>query len=134
MASSILHIKDAYYFEVPKALWGAEYAGIKPASGEDGAELFPQWLIRLDPEYLDWQASKLAGNADSLGIDLPDSWMSDYHHWLHADHANSGKPLSVYLESTDLLVEKLKDPTWAKAWESAQTKGSIEEFLSLIHI
>ena len=55
--------------------------------------------------------------------------MSDYHHWLHADHKNVGKPLSAYLESTGILDEKLQDSTWADAWESAKNKGSVSEYL-----
>jgi len=129
MASSILHIKDAYYFEVPKALWDAEYAGIKPASSEDGSTLFPQWLVKLDQSYLDWQAKKLLQETASLDIDLPNSVMDDYHHWLHADHANSGKPLAKYIESSGLISENLEDPTWATAWTNAQEAGSVEAFL-----
>lgn len=129
MASSILHIKDAYYFEVPKGLWAASYAGIKPGAAGDDAELFPHWLIKLDQTYLDWQAKKLVSDLGSLGVELPESWMSDYHHWLHEDHANSGKPLAAYLESSGLLDEQLKDETWANAWANAQTKGSVDEFM-----
>lgn len=129
MASAILHIKDSYYFEVPKALWPAEYAGVMPASAEDGSELFPHWLIRLDQDYLDWQAKKLVQDAGSLDIELPSSWLGDYHHWLHEDHANAGKPFAVYLESTGVLDEKLQGETWSKAWASAKTKGSVDEFL-----
>ena len=129
MASSILHIKDSYYFDVPKGLWTANYAGIKPVSGQDGGELFPRWLIKLDQGYLDWQAKKLAQESDTLGLELPDNWMGDYHHWLHADHANSGKPLASYLESAGLLGDNLTNETWATAWANVQQKGSVEEYL-----
>lgn len=129
MASPILHIKDTYYFEVPKALWPANYAGIMSKSAEDGGTLFPKWLIRLDQGYLDWQAKKFAADVESLGVELPESWMNDYHHWLHEDHANVGKPLAAYLESTGMLEEKLQDPTWADAWENAKSEGSVSEFL-----
>ena len=129
MASSILHIKDAYYFEVPKALWGAEYAGIKSASAEDGATLFPQWLVKLDQGYLDWQAAKFLQETASLGIDLPSNVMGDYHHWLHADHSNSGKPIAKYIEASGLIDKQLEDATWSTAWTKAQEAGSVEAFL-----
>ena len=129
MASSILHIKDAYYFEVPKALWRVEYAGIKPGSVEDGGRPFPDWLIRLDQSFLDWQAQRFASDVGSLGVELPDGWMADYHHWLHEDHANVGKPLAAYIEASGMVDEELNDPTWAKAWENAKAEGSVSEYL-----
>ena len=70
MASPILHIKDTYYFEVPKGLWAADHAGIMSASAEDGGKLFPKWLVRLDQDYLDWQAEKFASDIGSLGVNL----------------------------------------------------------------
>ena len=105
MANAILHIKDSYYFEVPKALWGANYSGVK----EDG-DAFPDWMIKLDQGFLDWQASYVVGKADGLGLSLDKGHvMEDYHHWLHADHANVGKPLSVFLQSTGAIpAEKLE--------------------------
>ena len=60
MANAILHIKDAYYFDVPKGLWPADYSGMK----EGTEDAFPSWLIKLDQGYLDWQAERIlaAGN------------------------------------------------------------------------
>ena len=130
MADPILHIKDSYYFEVPKGFWEAEYAGIKPASESGGASAFPAWMIKLDQSYLDWQAKRLYDRKDSFGIELPefDALMADYHHWLHEDHANAGKPLGVYIESAGIVDEHLGDAAFASAWEAAKSTGSVDEF------
>ncbi len=122
MASAILHIKDSFYFEVPKALWVAEYSGIKD---EDA---FPEWLVRLDQEYLDWHASRLIktieGSAD-LEVSIPsaEQLMGDYHHWLHADHANAGRTLDLYLEDAGIVTEEqLASPTWNRRWDAAKSE------------
>lgn len=92
MASPILHIKDAYYFEVPKALWASRRAKI---------EEFPEVWVRLDPEYQDWEADRLADKIVELVDDAPakEQLIEEWHHWQHADHANAGAPLSGFLEA-----------------------------------
>ena len=50
MASPVLHIKDAYYFEVPKALW--------PSARRSKAD-FPDVWVKLDPEFQLWEAERL---------------------------------------------------------------------------
>lgn len=127
MANPILHIKDSYYFEVPKALWGANYSGIK-----DDPDAFPDWMVKLDQSYLDWQAARIVTQAGDHGLELPSTakLMGDYHHWLHADHDNVGKPLSVYLESAGLVSEdQLADSVWVKKWSAAnEDVGSVADF------
>ena len=128
MANAILHIKDSYYFEVPKALWGADYSGIK-----DESDSFPSWLVKLDQSYLDWHAAKLYQRAGDLGVEgLPPAGelMEGYHHWLHANHSNAGKPLNVYMEEEGVLGDKLEDAAFAKKWESAVTADGVAEFSS----
>jgi len=46
MADPVLHIKDSYYFEVPKLLY--------PYELKDRRQ-FPDVWISLDPEYQDWE-------------------------------------------------------------------------------
>lgn len=116
MANSILHIKDSYYFEVPWFLWGpSEYEGVKPLPGDGG---FPDWIVRLDQDYLDWQARRVCDRAGDVGLTLAsyDDLKGGYHHWLHEDHANVGKPLSAYLQESGQLDAKLEEPGWAAKW------------------
>ena len=49
MSSPILHIKDAYYFEVPRVLWKSDRKTIDD---------FPEHYVRLDPDYQDWEAQR----------------------------------------------------------------------------
>lgn len=125
MANAILHIKDSYYFEVPKAIWGANYSGLK-----DDPDAFPNWLVKLDQGYLDWQAARLLANAGDLELHLPEAGqlMDDYHHWLHANHSNVGKSLGAYLETTDHLGGKLEDAAWTKKWVAANQADSVADY------
>ena len=50
MASPVLHIKDSYYFEVPKALW---------RSNRKTISAFPDLWVRLDPEFQEFEAHLL---------------------------------------------------------------------------
>lgn len=132
MASAILHIKDSYYFEVPKQIWRAEYEGMKVNAVDDG-EAFPDWLVKLDQDYLDWQAKRIYAKAPELDLELPPlgQLMADYHHWLHEghDHPNVGKPLSAYLEATGMLDDQLQDAGWAQRWVAAnQQVGRVADY------
>ncbi len=89
MADPVLHIKDSYYFEVPKVLYPYEYAR---------RQQFPDVWISLDPQFQDWEAERLYKKLQSSGAELPakDKTIDDWHHWVHADHANFAKPLKEF--------------------------------------
>jgi len=112
MASAILHIKDSYYFEVPKALWPANHTS---------KQTFPKVWIRLDPEYQLWEAERLFERYSSLkGGDVPafEDLKHEYVQWKH-DHANAGKPFARFLEEQHDLASDLLDPDFADGWKSA---------------
>ncbi|WP_428303664.1 F0F1 ATP synthase subunit A [Lacipirellula sp.] len=92
MSSPILHIKDAYYFEVPRFLKKSE---LKSRSE------FPEHYIRLDSEYQDWEAKRqyegLAKLKNLQGLPAEGSLMNQYHAWVHAD-GNFAKPFDRFLE------------------------------------
>lgn len=92
MASPILHIKDAYYFEVPRSLW---------KSTRQSRNEFPDHYIRLDSEYQDWEAKRQYDDLAKLksleGLPPEAALMSQYHSWVH-DHANFAKPFDRFLE------------------------------------
>lgn len=90
MASTVLHIKDAYYFEVPKILW---------PSSRPGKAAFPDVWIKLDPEFQLWEAERIHAALAKSIEGVPD-WpplQKEYLDWKQ-DHANVGKPLDVMLE------------------------------------
>jgi F-type H+-transporting ATPase subunit a len=91
MADPVLHIKDSYFFEVPKVLYPYEYRSRRQ---------FPDVWVSLDPEYQAWEAERLIKALLRLDSDLPpkEQVLHDWHHWTHADHANFAKPLKVFLE------------------------------------
>lgn len=93
MSNIILHIKDSYYFEVPKALWRSNAKSV--------AEL-PDWLVRLDDDYQSFEADAILQGLKGMGVPesslpaLKEAW----EHWKHSgkDHANAGWPLDAYLD------------------------------------
>lgn len=89
MASPILHIKDAYYFEVPKAFYPS-----RRAQPED----FPDVWIRLDPDFQEWEAEREYQGL--VGIAEPPAWpelQQQWQEWTH-EGENFGKPLDVMLQ------------------------------------
>ena len=123
MASDILHIKDGYYFEVPKFLWRSNRAK---------ASDFPEWFVRLDPEYQSWESSQLMdGLEKNLGVsaanleDLTASW----EQWQHAAHKNAGWPLSAYLESQYEQVKK-KAATWKAKNAPTANDGGLNAYVA----
>jgi F-type H+-transporting ATPase subunit a len=100
MSSDILHIKDGYFFEVPRALW---------RSNREKASDFPSWFVRLDEDFQSKEADAIIEGLKGLGVDpvelasLKDSW----HDWQHQSTANAGWPLDAYLEkqSSDIQTQ-----------------------------
>jgi F-type H+-transporting ATPase subunit a len=90
MASTVLHIKDAYYFEVPKLLWPSH----RPSKAA-----FPDVWVKLDPDFQLWEAERLRAALAGRIEDVP-NWADlkqQYLAWTREDH-NVGKPLDVMLE------------------------------------
>ena len=113
MASPILHIKDAYYFEVPKPLW---------PSHRESWDSFPDVWIELDPDFQLWEAQRLHSElAGEAGIPAWPELRDVYLHW-KADHANFGKPLDVMLQEQSDLVQA----EYQSAVRDAEASGSAE--------
>ncbi|MCO6458015.1 MAG: F0F1 ATP synthase subunit A [Pirellulaceae bacterium] len=121
MASALLHIKDSYYFEVPKALW---------RSNRDSKAEFPEVWVRLDDDFQRWQAGRiheeLAGLAGAPA-ELPAAaeLIESYEHWKHSSHSNHGRPITAYLEQQPWFQAALEQPEFAAQWRQlAATAGS----------
>lgn len=118
MASSVLHIKDSYYFEVPKFLWQARF--------RTKAE-FPDVWVRLDPEFQAWEAERLYASLAKID-DVP-SWpqlREEYLGW-RQDHANFGKPLDVMLNEADRQSREAYK-SWVQA-DSSRSDVSFAQYL-----
>lgn len=101
MASPVLHIKDAYFFEVPKILW--------PSHRASRAD-FPDVWIRLDPDFQLWEAERLLGERAALRTEIGDvpPWpelRAAYLEWNH-DHANFGRPFDAMLEEAHAATQR----------------------------
>ncbi|GIW92950.1 MAG: hypothetical protein KatS3mg110_0991 [Pirellulaceae bacterium] len=98
MADPIIHLKDAYFFEVPRFLW--------PRHFQSRSE-FPDVWVRLDADFQQWEARRLCEelpqllakfpHGSLLQAPKPEELLARYEQW-KADHHNFGKPLRVYLE------------------------------------
>lgn len=126
MADPILHIKDSYYFEVPKFLWPAHYDGLT------GEKPFPDFWVRLDLQYLEWEAKQVydALHAD-IAATLPE-WQTlrtEYGHWLHEGH-NGGKPFAEFLRGQAWFQEYAKETGAHEKLDAIQNtvRGQLSEY------
>lgn len=91
MASDILHIKDTYYFEVPRMLWPSR----RTAPGE-----FPDWLVRLDADYQSWEAEQVVVKLEAAAPSsvTVGSLIGRWRAWQAEDHHNANTPLFRYVD------------------------------------
>jgi len=100
MSDPVLHIKDSFFFEVPRALCPSNFSSRKD---------FPDVWVSLDSEFQDWEFHRLyhgLGDAkafnDSKAVTLPAEGDAhhEWRHWQHEghEHANAGKPFDVFLD------------------------------------
>ena len=116
MSSPVLHIKDAYFFELPKGVHRAMgYRGYR------GKADFPDVWVGLDDDYQLWEAREHIYSRLSGG-DVPswDALKHDYLHWKHAaGHKNFAKPLDVMLdEHYDSHVRQFN--AWLRQFEKEE--------------
>lgn len=127
MASPILHIKDSYYFEVPKSLWPVEYG-----SKSD----FPELWIRLDDQFQLWEAERLydayARKREPDELKPFAELKAEYTAWKHDDHANAGKPFARFLEEhqdKEWFDYKLESGAFRQQWHEAKAQaGDVKAF------
>jgi F-type H+-transporting ATPase subunit a len=124
MASVVLHIKDSYYFEVPKALWPVRYSS--------KAE-FPEVWVRLDPDFQLWDAERLYSHYAQLRSDAPPfaKLKGDYVSW-KADHKHAGKPFDQFLvqhADAEWFGDYLARPDNAQVWQNAvRSARNVDEY------
>ena len=113
MADPVLHIKDSYYFEIPKLLYPYDY---------QKRQQFPDVWISLDPSFQKWEVERLHGELQGRDAGLPakDTVLHDWEHFVHAGgHKNFAKPLKVFLEEKHAAhVDKYG------AWKTAKTNAA----------
>lgn len=123
MASDILHIKDTYYFEIPKVL--------APAKHADKAD-FPDVWIKLDDQFQQWEFERLYPELVDAKLisDDKEHVKHGWEHWTH-EHGNHGKPFDVYMEEhADKLLADYQ--AWIKQPNTDHAGKSFEEYLSTI--
>ena len=149
MADPILHIKDSYYFELPKRLVPRRYG--------DKSE-FPDLWVKLDDEFQAWEAERLYDEfenlnppKDKLGFfsgkevaeghvqrtpaEAKEHLLGEYEHWIHESRSNHGAPFDVFLEEhhadkwfAEQFQHKGYKTKWSKAKERAGGSDAIAAF------
>lgn len=116
MASAVLHIKDSYYFEVPKFLWSVQH--------QDKAD-FPDVWIRLDPDFQLWEAARFYPEYARLrGADVKsfEDLRHAYTDW-KSDHDHAGKSFAAFLKEQadrEWFQQNLSQGSFAADWQAAQ--------------
>jgi len=136
MASSILHIKDSFYFEVPKVLLH---------SHRESRKDFPAFWTRLDEDYQLWEAGRqldalaalkpgVAGESLSIA-DMParGELFSQYKLW-RSEHSNFAKPFDAFLETADSqewFQSQLGGEVAQQQWRTIKEEAEdVEQYLS----
>ncbi len=126
MASDpILHIKDSYYFDVPRKLYRVSYDSPEQIANQVGP-----WAVRNDADYQSWEADRfidelgrITADKDAIA-DAKQAWLN----WQHADPHRHGRPFDQYVEDAlaDLRVTATK---WAKKIEP-KPRDPAQDYLS----
>lgn len=116
MASDILHIKDSFYFEVPKALWRKDYK-----TAQEFYQAYGPWVIRNHAGYQQWEAEKIVEELKGVVKDAKqlDGLIDQWQHWQHERHERVGRPLDQYLDD-EMALLKARASKWAKSKEELQ--------------
>lgn len=119
----ILHIKDSYYFDVPRSLWKADHES--PVAMADSVG---EWTIRNDADYQDWEADKFLTELEAIvgpkhALEhAKDAWKD----WQHASPKRHGRPFDQYIADATADLNK-KAATWAKG---QKTEDPAQTYLS----
>ncbi len=126
MASDpILHIKDSYYFDVPRKLSRATYD-----SPEQIADQVGPWVVRNDADYQSWEADRFIAELRQIMGDVPalaqakQAWLT----WQHADPHRHGRPFDQYVEDARKALDG-RAAQWAKDISPAP-RVPAQEYLS----
>ncbi len=117
MASDLLHIKDSYYFDLPRKLWRVSYDSPTELADQVGA-----WAVRNDADYQDWEADRFIDQLSKI-VSSPhalehakEAWL----HWQHADERRHGRPFDQYVQ--DEVAQLQSDAaTWVQQQEIDST-------------
>jgi F-type H+-transporting ATPase subunit a len=133
MASSVLHIKDSYYFEVPKFMWRWH---------ADSRSDFPDWWIRNDPDFRLWQAHRIyhaleehEGELFGKDFQLPPlhDLEHEYEHWQHASHVNLGHPFDDFLRAQAWYKQRAENAEFKQEFDRSVAEAKqdqVQEYLA----
>jgi F-type H+-transporting ATPase subunit a len=123
MSSDLLHIKDGYYFDVPKVIW---------QSRKDEITDFPDWFVRLDPTFQEWESDKILSILDELGASVSHpELIAEWKAWQERDiEQHAGWPLDGYLEIQVAEIDERAAKWASKNPESANATDISAAYLA----
>ncbi len=125
-ADPLLHIKDSYYFDVPRMFWRCDYAN----SGEMRTNV-GDWVVRNDMDYQDWEADRFIGAVkEILGNDVPGVSEAKEHWklWQHADPHRHGRPFDAWVSESLTELDSVA-AKWAKT-QDEQPSNATQAYLA----
>jgi F-type H+-transporting ATPase subunit a len=126
MASDILHIKDSFYFEVPRALWRSNRE-----SPQELYKDFGSWVIWNDPDYQDWEAAQIVARLEQIGARQSDvnNLIEQWREWQHSRPLRFGRPLDQFLEDEIAQLQETAE-RWARKNAPEGTRDKTEAYLA----
>ena len=101
MSDPVLHIKDAYFFEIPKIWWPRKFETKQTVADtkKQVADVSQVW-VELDDQFQKWEFEKQYHKLTHDGVTLPDEHTveHDWEHWAH-EGDNFGKPFDAFLDA-----------------------------------
>lgn len=120
----LLHIKDSFYFEVPKWLWPKNHETLQD---------FPDVWVRLDPQFQEWQAEQVfheLSSEEAEGLPSEHDFLHNYEHWKH-EEGNHGKPIQRYLAELAAPKEEGGEGlAWAKSGQDIASGITADQYKS----
>ncbi|MCA9194049.1 MAG: F0F1 ATP synthase subunit A [Planctomycetales bacterium] len=125
MASDLLHIKDSFYFDVPRKFWRANFE-----NPESIADSLGNWAVQNDPHYQDWEADFAIGKLEEIVADknalehAKEAW----YHWQHAKDERHGRPFDQYVVDATAELES-SAAKWVKS-NKVETQNNVDAYLA----
>ncbi|MCA9126384.1 MAG: F0F1 ATP synthase subunit A [Planctomycetales bacterium] len=117
----LLHVKDTYYFDVPKRLWPVDYESPQQLADEVG-----EWTVRNNADYQEWEADRFIQELRTLVTDQHalDGAKAAWLGWQHEEpKLRHGRPFDQYVEDAVADLQSTAKQ-WAKGLEEPRSDAA----------
>ena len=124
-ASPVLHIKDSYFFDVPRDLYRRNFEGWQDLINSDLG-----WVVRSSGQFKEWQlehAHEMLAEAGVAGLPSESELVAEFKHWNH-EPGNHAKGALEFLESQAWFTEAYEGEKLEEFSEKLQEHATVEGF------